>query len=211
MKKKAIRVPGISRLEDSAFWSRCSCRRGVLFFLFLLFSAGIALGAVGAVCLDLFEDRSVLPLFFSGIPAPEHGFVSCFSTLLLNLLICLTVSFLLGVTAFGVFAVPLFVLLKGAALGIGAFSFLWTDGLYGLGRSALIYTPAAAAASLLMLLFSVRALVFSDHLMKVSFSPREGSLDFNDYWKDYLRFLCFAVAVSLVGGVLAVLCSVFLP
>lgn len=185
--------------------------RGVFLFLSLLLVLGVVAGSVIASNLGLFEGRSVFPLYFSGIPSPKAGFLSCFSTLLLNVLICLILLFLLGVTAFGVFAVPLFVLLKGVAVGMGVCSFLWMDGLPGFGCSALIYTPAAAAASLLLLFFASRALVFSDRMAKVSFSAQEGSLDFGDYFKDFLLFLCFAVAASLAGSLPAVLYAVFLP
>lgn len=211
MKKAVSSFLCFPRLNDTRFWDNCSRRRGALLLLFLLLLLGLGGGSWLALFFDLFQDREVLPLFFSGIPGEGAGFLSCFTTFLLNLLIFLTLSFLLGVTAFGVFAIPLLMLFRGIMVGLGAFSFLWTDGLSGLGRSALSYTPAAAASLLLFLLFSLRALVFSDRLRQVSFTSCEGNLDFHEYWKDYLRFLCFAVAVSLFGGGLSALGSVFFP
>lgn len=208
MKKKNFCFP---RLEDTRFWEKCSQRGGMLLLLFVLLIAGIAAGALLSFCLVSFRDGRVLPLFFSGIPLEGTGLLSSFSTFLLNLLIFLTFSFLLGVTAFGGFALPLLVLLKGLAVGLGASYFLWTDGLYGLGKSVLLYAPTAAASLLLFLLFSLRALAFSDCLRQFSFSSREGSLDFHEYFMDYLRFLCLAVVVSLLGGALSVLGSIFLP
>ncbi len=211
MKRRSFSPVSIPRLEDTAFWSRCSLRKKALWLLSLLLLLGVLAGSLLAVWLNLDRGNSLLPLFFSGIPTPEAGFLSCFSTLLLNLLIFLTLSFLLGVTAFGDLAIPLLAAAKGITVGLGASSFLWVDGLKGLGRSALIYTPAAAASLLLFLLFGVRALVFSDRLRKAGFSPAGESLDFRDYWKDYLRFLCLSVIVSLLGAALAALGSVFLP
>lgn len=211
MKKSTFRFPAIPRLEETGFWERCARRRGMLLLLFLLLLSGLLTGALLTAFLDPFAGRDPLPLFFSGIPQPQAGFFACFSTLLLNLLIFLTLSFLLGVTAFGSFAVPLLVLFKGVTAGLGVSAFLWTDGLSGWGKSAFSYTPAAAASLLLFLLFSLRALVFSDRLRRVSFSSCEEDLDFHDYWKDFLRFLCLAVAVSIPGGALAVLSSVFFP
>lgn len=183
--------------------------RVVFLFLVIFLLGGLLIGAmIGA---GLLESRTVFFLFFSGIPSSSAGFMSCFTTLLLNVLIGLIVLFLLGITAFGVFAVPLFLFLKGITIGIGALSFFFPDGLYGLGRSAFLYTPAATASAFLLLLFAVRALVFSNRLAKAGFSPCEENLDFNRYLKDFLVFLCLAVALSLVGSLPAVLYAVFFP
>lgn len=211
MKEEAVFRRGLPRLEDTAFWARCSRRRGTLFLLFFLLAAGVLAGSLLAAWTGCFEGRELLPLFFSGIPGADAGFLSCFSTFLLNLLIFLTALFLLGVTAFGGAAVPALAFFKGAAVGLGASSFLWTDGLRGLGKSAFIYLPAASASLLLFLLFSLRALVFSEALRKNSFSAGGESLDFGDYWRDYLRFLCASAAASLLGGALSALTAVFLP
>ena len=117
--------------------------------------------------------------------------------------------FLLGVTAFGVFAVPLFLFFRGVTVGIGVSYFLWRDELWGMLRSALIYTPAAAAIGGLLLMFAVRSLVFSECLAKVSFSSREGNLDLKLYFHDLLLFLSFAVGISSLGCVPALVYSVF--
>ena len=138
------------------------------------------------------------------------GFFSCFTTLLLNVLICLIPLFLLGITAFGVFAVPLFLFFRGITVGIGVFYFLWRDELWGIFLSALIYTPAAAAAGGLLLLFAVRSFQFSNGLAKVSFSSQEGSLDLKLYFHDLLLFLSFAVGISLLGCLPAVVYEAFL-
>ncbi len=211
MKRTFSQTPYFPRLEDSGFWGRCSRRRGTLLFLLFLLFCGVLTGAFLPLFWELFQNRELLPLFFSGIPQGGAGFSASFSTFLLNLLIFLIASFLLGITAFGAFAIPLLVLLKGMSVGLGVCSFLWMDGLWGLGRSALSYTPAAAASLLLLLLFSLRALAFSDRLRQVSFSPCEGNLNFREYCKDFLLFLCLAVAVSLLGGGLSTLSSVLFP
>lgn len=211
MKRQAFSRLRIHCLEDSPFWDRCLRRRKTLFLLFLFLSVGVLAGAVLAVMPGLLSDRSVFPLFFSGIPSPKSGFISCFSTFLLNLLVFLTIVFLLGMTVFGIYGIPLLVLGKGITVSLGVFSFLWVDGLAGWEKSALLYAPAAAASLILFLLFGVRAFVFSDCLRKISFSSDEGCLDFHLYWKDYLCFLCFSVAVSIGGGALVSFCSLFLP
>ena len=108
-------------------------------------------------------------------------FLSCFSTLLLNALIGLLPLFLLGLTAFGIFAVPAFLFFRGVTVGLGVSFFLWRDELWGLLHSALIYTPAAAASGVLLLLFAVRSLVFSRYLAKAGFSAHGASLDFKLY------------------------------
>lgn len=180
-----------------------------IWILFLCLALGAAAGAFLSVTLKLFQDKTVLPLLFSGIPIPEQGWFSCFSTLLLNTLICLILLFLFGVTAFGVFAVPGFLFLRGATIGIGAVSFLFQGGAWGMAECALIYTPAAALGAILLLLFGVRSLVFSDHLAKAGFKDAEHTLDFHCYFKDFLMFLCADVLISFLGSVPAFFWSVF--
>lgn len=199
-------VPGSS--SEELFWGRFSNRKAFLLLFSMLF-LGVAAGAACGVFFPLFQDRWVLPLQFSGIPVSDAGIFSCFSTLLLNVLIGLIPLFLLGVTAFGVFAVPLFLFFRGMTVGIGVSFFLWKDELTGWVQSALIYTPAAAAAGVVLLLFAVRSLVFSEHLAKVSFSSQEGSLDLKLYFHDLLLFLSFAVGSSVIGCLPAVVYSVF--
>lgn len=92
---------------EPPFWERFSGPKALLLLLCALL-LGVAVGAALAVFFLLFQGRWVMPLQFSGIPVAGSGFISCFTTLLLNVLIGLVPLFLLGVTAFGVFAVPLF-------------------------------------------------------------------------------------------------------
>lgn len=176
--------------------------------LWLLLACGMGAGVAAGMGLGFFRAGQVFPLSFSGIPVPEAGFLSCFSTLLLNMLIGLILLFLLGLSAFGVAAVPAFVFLKGVTVGLGALSFFMWDGLSGLGRAACTYTPVAAAVSLLLLLFATRSMVFSRGLAKAGFSQQNGNLDFSRYLQDLFLFLSFAVAVALAGGGLAALYGV---
>lgn len=200
MKKAGVSKLKLPRLANSVFGNKWSQKSKVFVLLSLFLFLGVLAGAFLAAAPKLFQGSSLLPLFFSGIPSSGSGFLTCFSTLLLNLLIFLTLSFLLGVTAFGAFAIPVLGFLKGVTVGLGVSSFLWMEGLSGLGKSALIYTPAAAASLILFLLFEVRALIFSERLRRAVFSSGGESLNFHEYWKDYLRFLCLAVAVSVLGG-----------
>lgn len=194
-------------LFDTDFLRRFSNRK-IFLLLSGVFVAGVFAGSMAASVLELFQGQTTLPLLFSGIPSRETGFISCCSTVLLNVLIGLIVLFLLGVTAFGAVGVPVFLFIKGAAVGIGTLSFFADGGWSGLGCCALCYTPPAAATALLLLLFATRALSFSNGLAKAGFSSQQESLDFQFYFKDFLSFLCFAVAVSVVGGLLSVLCGV---
>lgn len=196
-------------LNVSSAWERFWARKP-FFLLLCLLLLGVAVGAAMAAFFPLFQDRRLFPLRFSGIPVAGSGFFSCFTTLLLNVLICLIPLFLLGITAFGVFAVPLFLFFRGITVGIGVFYFLWRDELWGIFLSALIYTPAAAAAGGLLLLFAVRSFHFSNGLAKVSFSSQEGSLDLKLYFHDLLLFLSFAVGISLLGCLPAVVYEAFL-
>ena len=175
---------------EPLFWERFSGSKALLLLLCALL-LGVAVGAALAVFFPLFQGRWVMPLQFSGIPVAGSGFISCFSTLLLNVLIGLVPLFLLGVTAFGVFAVPLFLFFRGITVGIGVSYFLWRDELLGLARSALLYTPAAAAAG--------------------GFSPEGvGSLDLKLYFHDLMLFLSFSVAVSLAGCLPVLVYGLFL-
>lgn len=203
MKRKIISLPDCPRLESTAFWDKCSHRKGTLLCLSLLLFAGVLAGSFLFLIPDGLRERNLFPLFFSGVPQPAAGFLSCFSTLLLHSLIFLTVIFLSGFTAFGCFLTPCLLLCKGAAMGIAVSSALWADGLYGLGKSALIYLPGAAVSSILLLLFGVRAVQFSDDFRK------SATLDFRSYWKDYIAFLCISVVSSFLCGGLAMLGVVF--
>lgn len=189
--------------QDIPFLRRFSAK-SVFCPLLTLMLCGAAAGAAAGMRFDLFRTGQLFPLFFSGIPIPESGFFPCFSTLLLNMLIGLIVLFLLGMTAFGVAAVPAFIFLKGVTVGLGTFSFFMVDGLSGLGRAACTYTPVTAAASLLLLLFATRTMIFSRRLARVSFTPQEETLNFHRYLADFLVFLSLAVAVALLGALPAV-------
>ena len=160
--------------------------------------------------LPLFQGRGVLPLRFSGISFMESGFLSCFSTLLSQ---CadfgLLPLFLLGLPHLAFFAVPAFLFFRGVTVGLGVSFFLWKDELWGLLHSALIYTPAAAASGVLLLLFAVRSLVFSRYLAKAGFSAHGASLDFKLYLHDLLVFLSCAVGVSLAGSIPAAVYGAF--
>jgi stage II sporulation protein M len=197
--------------QDSFFVVNGLVKKRAVILLSLSLLAGVACGAILSTCAKAFQDKSVLPLLFSGIPVPEYGIFSCFSTLLLNTLLCLMILFLCGLTVFGVFAVPAFVFLKGVAVGIGVISFLSANGYHGLAECVLLYTPAAAAASVLLLLFAVQALVFSERLAKKSLSSKSDTLNFKKFCYDFLTALVFAVALALVGSLPVALYSVFLP
>ena len=196
--------------QDIPFLRRFSAKP-VFCPLLALLLCGVAAGAAAGAGFDLFETGRPLPLYFSGIPSPGAGLFPCFSTLLLNMLIGLIILFLLGMSAFGVAAVPAFIFLKGVTVGLGALSFFMGDGPSGLGPLACTYTPVTAAASLLLLLFATRTAVFSRRLAKASFSPQEEGLNFRRYLTDFLLFLSFAVVTALVGGLLAVLYGGIFP
>ena len=196
-------------LFQTEFFRRFSHKR-CFFLLAATLVCGVFGGSAAAVCWELFRGQQAFPLFFSGIPVPESGFLACFSTVLLNTLIGLIILFLLGVTAFGALGVPFFLLSKGGALGIGVLYFMASGSFDQVLYCALGYTPAAAVSTLLLLLFAVRSLAFSNSLAKAGFSSRQESLDFQVYFKDFLTFLCFSVVTALAGGLLAVLCGAIL-
>lgn len=193
-------------LFGTGFLDRFSSARALIPLGGVLIS-GVFVGSVGAVWLEVFHNQSAFPMLFSGIPVPVSGFWACFSTVLLNLLIGLIILFILGVTAFGVFGVPILLFCKGVSLAVGVLSFLAQGDMSEFGYCALGYTPAAAAACFLLLLFAVRSLVFSRSLVRASFSSSQESVDFQFYFRDFLSFLCFAVIISLAGAFLAVLGS----
>lgn len=194
-------------LFPSEFLQRFSSRK-LLVPLVLALVLGVIAGPVMVSTLQLFTFDSTAPLFFSGIPSPEAGAAACFSTILLNFLSCLIVLFLLGVTAFGAVGVPIFLVLRGASVGIGALWLLVGGG--GLLQSALCYLPSAAGSSLLLLLFSVRALTFSNGLALAGFAQRQESLNFHFYFKDFLVFLSLGVVISFISSLLAMLYLLFI-
>lgn len=192
------------------FFHRFSSRR-VFLPLLALFCCGVQTGTAAGVYLDIFQSQRVLPLFFSGIPFPEAGFFSCFSTFLLNMLIGLLALFLLGMTAFGMAVVPVFLFVKGAAVGLGVLSFLMADELSGMGQAAFLYTPVMAAGSLLLLFFAGRAMAFSRNLARSGLASREDGQGFRSYFRDLLIFLSFSVAVAFVGAFFAIVyCKFFI-
>ena len=72
--------------QDSFFVVNGLVKKRAVILLSLSLLAGVACGAILSTCAKAFQDKSVLPLLFSGIPVPEYGIFSCFSTLLLNTL-----------------------------------------------------------------------------------------------------------------------------
>lgn len=186
----------------SPFLSRFS-NRTVFFLLSIVFVGGLFLGVITVKLFSLLDGQLVLPTFFSGVSLPNSGFLSCFSSILLNGLIALILLFLFGVTAFGAFAIPVFLFFKAASIGIGVLSFLNGQGIEALTYPALCYTPVAAASALMLLLFATRALLFSNGLARAGFSQNHDSLNFQLYFQDFLYFLCFTVILSIFGGFFA--------
>lgn len=195
-------------LFDLQFLKRFSARP-VFFLLFGGFSFGVVIGVVAVKSFGLLQNKTVMPLFFSGLPSLGSGFLPCFSGILLNILIGLIVIFLLGVTAFGAFSIPVFIFYRGISVSVSVL-FLLTEGeTFGLGRAAMCFTPVAAASSLLLILFAARAFVFSGGLARAGFSRHQETLDFQLYFKDFMYFLCFSVALSVTGGLLGMLYRLF--
>lgn len=190
-------------LFDLQFLRRFSVRP-VFPLLSGCFSIGVAAGTVGVKSFGLLQNQALLPLFFSGVPIPGSGFIRCFSAILLNILIGLIGIFLLGVTAFGAFGIPVFMFYRGVSAAVGVLFLLDGGGITELGRCALCFTPAASAASLLLIFFATRSLIFSSSLARAGFSQQREALDFQLYFKDFMCFLCFSVAVSVTGGLLSV-------
>lgn len=172
---------------------------GAFWLLLSLAALGVLLGSVLAVNLNTATTEAFHPLLFSAIPQSSSFFI-CFSAFLLNLLIFLIVSLLLGLTVFGAVAIPVLSVLKGVALGIDLSYFLITDGPLGLLKSALIYIPATAISLIIFVLFEVQSLGFSENLRKAGFSSAENTVTPADIARVCLRYVCLAVAASAIGG-----------
>ena len=185
------------------------------FFLLGLLPSALGAG-IGAVLFLLFSQRkwqNVTPLFFSGIPHIDAGFFICFSTLLANTLLALIVLFFFGMTAFGVFAVPLFFLLKGVTVGIGAVSLLVQGSSTDILQCVLLYMPTVASSFLICFFFARHALAFSErmrcHMLSAEGISKEEQLDFWCYFRTLLCFLALAVILSLFQAFPAALYPIF--
>lgn len=195
-------------LFELQFLKRCSVR-SVFFLISGVFTCGVIFGAAFVKLFGLTDDQSALPLPFYKTPLIGLGVLQGFSDMLMNAMFFLIAIFLLGITAFGAIGIPLLIFYKGAVAAMSALFLLYGGDLLSLGRSALFYTPALAAASLLLILFATRAFVFSRSLAAAGFSKRNETLDFRLYFSDFIYFLCFSVVVSFVGGLLASLYGLF--
>lgn len=194
--------------SGGCFWERF-LRSKVIFGLWFAVALGAAAGTACGLFCPFFQERRVFPLVFSGIPTPGAGYLSCFTTLLLNTALGLLPLFLLGFTAFGAIAVPAFLFFRGMAAGLAVSFYLWETGAGGLLTSALLYGPAAAGSGTLLLLFSGRALAFSHELAQAGYACLRGRGDAKRYLEDFLAFLSLAVGASMIGGVPAALWGIF--
>ena len=186
------------------FLQRCFSRP----FLLLMFgclTAGIAVGTIAVKLLHLSDDQTLLPLFLSAVPTVNLGFFQCFSDVLLNIMILLIATFLMGATAFGALGIPLLMFYRGVTVAVGALFLVGDGDISALGYSALCFTPIWAVASFLTALFAVRALIFSKGLARAGFSQSQETVDFRLFLKYFIYFLCFSVPVSVAGGLLAML------
>lgn len=167
---------------------------------FLLFSglsiSGLFSGAFLAGHFGLVSAVSAVPLIFSGIPVIDAGLLSCFSTFYLHNLICLVILFLLGMTAYGALAIPLYIFLQGGTLGVGALFYLGS--CESLAEHFLIYTPAATISLFLAALFACEALAFSQRFTIKSTGYQGDAPDFPRFRKDFLFLLGIAAPVSAV-------------
>ena len=105
--------------------------RGLFCALFLGRAGGMACGAFCAGRLSLLSQGRALPLLFSGIPVPGYGFLSCITTLLLNLSLWLCLLFLSSLSLAGLGLIPLLLLAKGFLLGLGTLVLLEAEPLWG--------------------------------------------------------------------------------
>ena len=90
---------------------------------------------------------------------------------------------------------------------VGVLALVGEGDMASFAYPALGYTPGAAAASLLLILFAVRAFAFSKGLARAGFFQSQEALDFQLFLRDFLMFLCLIVMISILGGFLAVLCG----
>ena len=209
MRKEILSVFRNQNLECAALWDKLSLEKRKFFLLFFLSLVGLFSGIVFCLWSAEPSGRQIVPLFFSGVPVPETGFFSCFSTVLLKSFLFLTAVFLLGFTAFGTFAIPILLLFKGAFIGIAVSSTLWVDGLSGLGKYAVFYTPCAAAALLLLLFLGEQGMAFSKQFRKSGLSLEQEGISFRFYGAEYIGTLCVSVLFSFFGAALAALSAVF--
>lgn len=83
------------------------------------------------------------------------------------------------------------------------------DGLSGLGKYAVFYTPCAAAALLLLLFLGEQGMAFSKQFRKSGLSLEQEGISFRFYGAEYIGTLCVSVLFSFFGAALAALSAVF--
>lgn len=172
------------------------------YFLFFVLSLCLILGLIaGSFVASTFEmqkDVTFIPMLFSGIPTVEASFFSYFSTFLLNALVSLLFLFLLGMTAFGVLAIPVFLFFKGLSIGVAMISFLYNDSFF---ISLFLYLLPTALILGISMLFAVRSFYYTKSFCKVFFSSGQiKAPDFTVYLKSFFLFLFFSVLISFLGA-----------
>lgn len=180
----------------------------LLVFIFLVL--GTLVGSFFSCYISYSTESTYIPLLFSGIPIPKNGFVSCFATLLFNSVIYLICLFLFSLTAFGKPAILFVILFRGFSVALGVEYFLFSEGLSGMGKYLIIYTPVSSVVSLILMLFAVRAMRFSKVFLTNGFSDNSGRDDFKRLMNVFLQFLIFLVISAFLGSVVCSFVAVFL-
>lgn len=178
-------------------------------FLACVMVAGLIVGSIVAVQFGLFNGIQYLPKLLSGLPVPENGILSCLATFLCNIFISLTIILVMGISVFGIAAIPVYVLIRGFLCAIRILSYLQTGDMTDFAACAILYTPYLAVSSLVVILFAAKSMEISSRLAKDEERRYLKNSDLRGLYSSYLTSLIFAVLASLTGAVLVFIYSLF--
>ena len=172
-----------------------SYKRIILISLLIL---GVIVGSLLSVHLELFGDIWYSPKIFSGLPIPENGLLNCLASYLSNTFLSLTIVLMLGVTVFGMAAIPAYVVFKGILIAVRVISLFQSEEISAVVRHSVTYAPFLALTSFILVLFASEAMGLSFRLMKERQRSELQNTDMKNLIKNYFISLFFTVLASLL-------------
>lgn len=183
----------------------------VFFSILLSFCLGFFFGIYLNAAVLNSASLEYIPTLYSGIPDLSSGFFSWFSTYLINMLIGITIVLLLGMTYFGIIAIPLLIAFKGVIASIAIMSYFGSGTAEGIVRCAIIYTPVAALSLTVLIMYSAFSMGFSLDIVKSTFNSKPIDIkSFKSLFTYVPAILVVSVAISVFGALIVQLYLLFI-